>query len=135
MGFKRLPHSLYKGFYCRQKGFKITRLPQQTTHIVMEGVLVKFHMQRKYKEEGHKCVEVAMVEEPPTLFFLNSFRPQNCCGLVLMLLTTCNVGGYGCPLGCKGKKGRGSVECETRLGLNGKHEPIANICLSANTNL
>jgi len=40
----------------------------------MEGILVKFHMQKRYKEEGHKCVEVAMVEEPPTLFFLNSFR-------------------------------------------------------------
>jgi len=92
-------------------------------------------MQKRYKEEGHKCVEVAMVEEPPTLFFLNSFKPQNCCGLVLMLLTTCNIGSYGCPLGCKGKKGCGSVECETRLGLIGKHEPIANICLSANTNL
>jgi hypothetical protein len=27
------------------------------------------------------------------------------------------------------------LECETRLGPNGKGEPIANICLFANTNL
>jgi hypothetical protein len=69
----------------------------------------------------------------PTLFFSNSFEPWNCCGLVFTLLTTCNGGGHGCPLGCKGKKGYGSVEGKTRLGLNGKGEPIANICLSANT--
>jgi hypothetical protein len=67
-----------------------------------------------------------MVEEPQHCFFSNSFEPRNCCGLVLTLLTTCNGGGYGCALGCKGKKGYGNVECETRLGSNGK-APIANI--------
>ncbi len=51
------------------------------------------------------------------------------------LLTTCNGDGYGCPLGCKGKKGYGSVKCKTRLGPDDKGEPIANICLSTNTNL
>jgi hypothetical protein len=71
----------------------------------------------------------------PTLFLSNSFRPQNCCGLVLTLLTTCNGGDYKCPLGYKGKKGSGSVECETKLGPNGKGEPILNICLPVNTNL
>jgi hypothetical protein len=45
----------------------------------------------------------------PTLFFSNSFGPRNCYGLVLRFLTTCNGGGYGCPLGCKGKKGCGNV--------------------------
>ncbi len=68
MGFKRSPHCLYKGSYCRQKGFKTIRLTQQTTHIVMEGVDVKFHLQKGYKEEGHKCMEVAMVEEPQHCF-------------------------------------------------------------------
>jgi hypothetical protein len=71
----------------------------------------------------------------PTLFFSNSFGPWNCCGLVLMFLTTCNSGGYKCPFGCKGKKGCGSVECETRLGPDGKGKPIANICLPANKNM
>jgi hypothetical protein len=71
----------------------------------------------------------------PTLFFLNSFKPQNCCGLVLTLLTTCNGDGYGCPLGCKGKKGCGSVECKMRLGPDGKGEPIVNICLPTFTNM
>jgi hypothetical protein len=55
-----------------------------------------------------------------TLFFSNSFEPQNCCGLVSTLLTTCNSSGYGCPLGCKGKKGCGSVKCKTTLGPDGK---------------
>jgi len=68
MGLKRLPHNLYKGSYCRQKGFKTIRLPQQTTHIVMEGVEVKSHLQKGYEEEGHKCVEVAMVEESQHFF-------------------------------------------------------------------
>jgi hypothetical protein len=58
------------------------------------------------------------------LFLSNSFRPQNCCGLVLTLLTTCNDGDYKCPLGYKGKKGCGSVECETKLEPDGKGEPI-----------
>jgi hypothetical protein len=71
----------------------------------------------------------------PTLFFSNSFNPRNCCGLVFMLLTTCNNDGYGCPLGCKGKKGCGNVECKTILRLDGKGEPIANIYFFANTNL
>jgi hypothetical protein len=55
--------------------------------------------------------------------------------LVLMLLPTCNGSGYGCPLGCHGKKGCGNVECETKPILDGKGEPIANIYLFANTNL
>jgi hypothetical protein len=54
---------------------------------------------------------------------------------IIMLLTTCNGDGYGCPLGCKGKKGCGSVECKTRLRPDGKGEPIANIYFFANTNL
>jgi hypothetical protein len=33
------------------------------------------------------------------------------------------------------KKGCGNVKCKRRLGLDNKGEPIANICLSANTNL
>jgi hypothetical protein len=45
----------------------------------------------------------------PTLFFSNSFQPRNCYGLV----TTCNNNGYGCQLGCQGKKGCGNVECKT----------------------
>jgi hypothetical protein len=61
------------------------------------------------------------------LFFSNSFRPQNYCGLVLVLLTSCNGSGYGCPF-YKGKKGCGSAEWETRLGPDGNGEPIANIC-------
>jgi hypothetical protein len=44
MGFKRLPHSLTKSCYCKKKGFKTIRLPQQTTDIVMEGVKVKSHL-------------------------------------------------------------------------------------------
>jgi len=44
------------------------RLPQQTTHIVVEDVEVKFQLQKGYKEEGHKCVKVAMVEEPQPCF-------------------------------------------------------------------
>jgi hypothetical protein len=68
MGLKRLPHSLYKGCYCKQKGFKTIRITQQTTHIVMEGAKVKSHLQKGYEEEGHKCVEVAMVEEPQHCF-------------------------------------------------------------------
>jgi hypothetical protein len=71
----------------------------------------------------------------PTLFFSNSFQPQNCYGLVLMLLPTCNGSGYGCPLGCHGKKGCGNVEFETKPRLDGKSEPIVNIYLFANTNL
>jgi hypothetical protein len=67
----------------------------------------------------------------PTLFFSNSFRARNCYGLV----TTCNSNGYRCPLGCQGKKGCGSVKCETKLRLNGKGEPIVNIYLSPNTNM
>ncbi len=126
MGVKRLPHSLYKGCYCKQNGFKTIKLPQQTTHIVMEGVEVKSHLQNGYKEDQ-------MCGGTPTLFFSNSFGPQNCCGLVPTLLTTCNSGGYGCPLGCKGKKGCGSVECEMRPRLDRKGEPIANICLSTLT--
>jgi hypothetical protein len=35
----------------------------------MEGVEVKFHMQKGYEQEGHKCMEVAMVEEPQHCFF------------------------------------------------------------------
>jgi hypothetical protein len=68
MGLKRLPRNLYKGSYCRQNGFKTISLPQQTTYIVMEGVEVKSHLQKGYEEEGHKCVEVAMVEEPQHCF-------------------------------------------------------------------
>jgi len=71
----------------------------------------------------------------PTLFFLNSFEPQNCCDLVPMLLTTCNSSGYGCPFGCKGKKGCGNVECEMKPRPDGKVEPIVNIFSFANTNL
>jgi hypothetical protein len=71
----------------------------------------------------------------PTLFFSNSFEPQNYCGLVPTLLTTCNGSAYGCPLGCKGKKVCDNVECETRPRLDGKGKPIVNIYLSANTNL
>jgi len=67
MGVKRLPHNLYKGCYCRKNGFKTISLPQQMTHIVMEGVEVKSHLQKGY-EEGHKCVEVAMMEEPQHYF-------------------------------------------------------------------
>jgi hypothetical protein len=65
----------------------------------------------------------------PTLFFSNSFKPRNCCGLVPTLLATCNNSGYGCPFGCKGNKGCGSVECETRPRPDGKGKHIANICL------
>jgi hypothetical protein len=68
MGLKRLPHSLQKGCYCRQKGFKTIKLPQQTTDIVMEGVEVKYHLHKGYEKEGHKCVEVTMVEEPQHCF-------------------------------------------------------------------
>jgi hypothetical protein len=68
----------------------------------------------------------------PTLFFSNSFESQNYYGLVPMLLITCNNGGYGCLLSCKEKKGCGSVECKTRLGLDGKSKFITKICLSAN---
>jgi hypothetical protein len=70
-----------------------------------------------------------------TLFFSNSFGPRNFCGLVPMLLATCNNSSYGCPLGYKGKKGCGSVECGMRLRPNGKGKPIANICLFTNINL
>jgi CRISPR/Cas system CMR-associated protein Cmr1 (group 7 of RAMP superfamily) len=55
--------------------------------------------------------------------------------LVRMLMAKCSSGGYGCPLGCKGKKGCGSIECKTRPRPDDKGEPIANICLSTNTNL
>jgi len=34
----------------------------------MEGVEVKSHLQKGYEEEGHKCVEVAMVKEPQHCF-------------------------------------------------------------------
>ncbi len=34
----------------------------------MEGVEVKSHLQKGYEEEGHKCMEVAMVEEPQHYF-------------------------------------------------------------------
>jgi hypothetical protein len=34
----------------------------------MEGVEVKFHLHKGYEEEGHKCVEVTMVEEPQHCF-------------------------------------------------------------------
>jgi hypothetical protein len=75
-------------------------------------------------------------EGTPTLFFSNSFEPQNCCSSVPILLTTCNGNGYGWPLGCKGKKGCGSVECEKKPRPNGKAKPIiVNIFLFANTNL
>jgi hypothetical protein len=69
------------------------------------------------------------------LFLSNSFVPRNCYGLVVTFLTTCNNNGYGCPLGCQGKKCYGSVECETKPRPNGKGEPIVNIYLSTNTNL
>jgi hypothetical protein len=59
----------------------------------------------------------------PTLLFSNSFEPRNCCGLVPALLTTCNINGYRCPLGCKGNKGCGSVKCTTRLRPNVIGEP------------
>jgi len=38
------------------------------THIVIEGVEVKSHLHKGYEEEGHKCVEVTMVEEPQHCF-------------------------------------------------------------------
>jgi hypothetical protein len=71
----------------------------------------------------------------PTLFLSNSFGPRNCCGLVTTLLTTCNSSSYGCPLGCKGKKGCGNVKCETKPRSDGKNKPIVNNCLSTNTNM
>jgi hypothetical protein len=60
----------------------------------------------------------------PIFFFSNSLRPRNCCGLALALLTTCSDSGYGCPFGCKGKTGCGSVECETRPRLDVTHPQI-----------
>jgi len=101
----------------------------------MEGVEVKSHLQKGYEEEGHKYCEGGNGGGTPTLFFSNSFKPQNCCHLVPTLPTTCNSNGYGCPLGCKGKKGCGNVECETKLKPHGKGEPIVNIYLFANINL
>jgi hypothetical protein len=68
-----------------------------------------------HEEEGQECVEVPMVEETQYIyFFSNSLGPQNCCGLAPALLMVCSDSGYGCPFGYKGKKGCGSVECETR---------------------
>jgi hypothetical protein len=78
MGVKRLPHSLYKGCYCKQNGFKTIKLPQQTTHIVMEGVEVKSHLQKGYEEE--QMCGGGNGGGTPTLFFSNSFGPRNCCG-------------------------------------------------------
>jgi len=65
-----------------------------------------------------------MVEETQYLFFSNSLGPQNCCGLAPPLLTTCSDSGYGCPFGCKGKKGCGTVECETKPRLDGTHPKL-----------
>jgi hypothetical protein len=53
----------------------------------MESVEVKFHLHKGYEEGGHKCVEVAMVEEPNIVFFkliqttkllwLSAYAPNN----------------------------------------------------------
>ncbi len=74
-----------------------------------------------------------MVEEPQHCFSRTHLDHEIVVVLVPTLLTTCNSGGYGCPLGCKGKKGCGIVECEMRPRLDRKGEPIANICLSTLT--
>jgi hypothetical protein len=80
-------------------------------------------------------VEVAMVEEPQHCFSWIHSNHKNCCGLVPMLLTTCNGSDYGCPLGCKGKKGCRSVKCKMRPRPNVKGKPIVNIYLFTNIDL